>query len=64
MIGVLIKRGESHTERRQPCEDTGRDWSALVVLMPRIAGHHQKLEERCGTAFVVVSCSVSGSSLQ
>ena len=64
MIGVLINRGESHTERRQPCEDTGRDGSALAVFMPRVAGHHQKLEERCGTDFVVVSGSGCGTSLQ
>ena len=39
---------QTHTEGRRPREDRGRAWSdaATNQVMPKIAGNHQKLEER------------------
>lgn len=36
-----------HTERRQPCDDGGRDWSNVFTSqgMPKIAGKHQEKGE-------------------
>ncbi|XP_044900334.1 cation channel sperm-associated protein subunit delta isoform X2 [Felis catus] len=43
--------GETRTEKR-PCEDAGRPCRGAATSqgMPRITGHHQELEERCGVA--------------
>lgn len=36
---------QTHTDERQPCKDTGRNWSNVAARkgMPRITGNHQKL---------------------
>lgn len=47
MNGILIRRGDRNTERRQPYDDSGRDWSDVSTSqgMSRIVDKHQKLEE-------------------
>ena len=47
--GNLDRKTQRHRKRR-PCEDGGRDWSdeATSQGVPRIAGSHQKQEEKHG----------------
>ena len=61
---VFLYEEQRATQREDGPVRIQADWSALAVLMPRIAGHHQKLEERRGTDFVVLSCSVYDISSQ
>lgn len=48
MTGVLMRRdSETDTQRRQPCEDRGRDWGYAVTCQgkSRCVGHHEKLDK-------------------
>lgn len=50
----LLREGhletQTHTDRREQCEDEDRNWSDAVTneRTPRIARHHKKLEDSQG----------------